>query len=46
MTVSLIFLAILKPVKAYNTWSGSRPEGDLKFDIADYLQNEYFKRTI
>ena len=44
MTVSLIFLAILKPVKAYR--SGSRPEGDLKFDIADYLQNKYFKRTI
>jgi len=22
------------------------PEGDLKYDIADYLQNEYFKRPI
>ena len=22
------------------------PEGELKFDIADYLQNEYFKRVV
>ena len=39
-------MADLANFAVYNVCEHKAPEGELKFDIADYIQNEYFKRPI